>query len=221
MFSKVWSVPPSALFQIRIAGNTFKICVPRSPLVYWCWGGPRNLNCGPAPSKRYFNAFCSLGLLSRRKMCVHSLIHPTLIMHLSGRPWATCLSSVQFSCSVVPDSLWAHGLQHARPPCPSPTPRVYANLCSLSWWCHPTLSSSVIPFSSCLQSFPASGSFQKSQFFASGGQMYWSFSFSISPTNEYSRLISFRMDCLDLLAVQGTLKSLLQHQSSKASIFLC
>ena len=79
-------------------------------------------------------------------------------------------SSVQFSCSVVSNSLRPHGLQHVRPPCPSPTPRAYSNLCPLSWWCHPTISSSVIPFSSYLQSFPASGSFQMSQFFASGGQ---------------------------------------------------
>ena len=78
--------------------------------------------------------------------------------------------SVQFSCSVVSDSLWPNGLQHARPPCPSPTPGVYANSCPLSRWCHPTISSSIVPFSSCLQSFPASGSFQKSQFFASGSQ---------------------------------------------------
>ena len=68
------------------------------------------------------------------------------------------------------DSLQPHEMQHARPPCPSPTPRVYSNSCPLSWWCHPTTSSSVIPFSSCLQSFPASGSFQMSQFFTSGGQ---------------------------------------------------
>ena len=66
-------------------------------------------------------------------------------------------------------TLWPHGLQHARPPCPSPTPRVYWNSCPLNWWCHPTISSSVVPFFSCLQSFPASGSFQLSQFFASGG----------------------------------------------------
>ena len=79
----------------------------------------------------------------------------------------------------------------------------------------------LIPFSSRHQSFPASGSFQMSQFFASGGPKYWSFSFSISPSNEYSRLISFRMDWLDLLAVQGNLKSLLQHHSSKASILWC
>ena len=79
-------------------------------------------------------------------------------------------SSVQFSHSVVSNSLLPHGLQHARPPCPSPTPRVYSNSCLLSWWCHPTILSSVVPFSSCLQSFPASGSFQMSQFFTSGGQ---------------------------------------------------
>ena len=80
------------------------------------------------------------------------------------------LCSLQFSCSVVSDSLWPHGLQHTRPPCPSPTPRVYSNSCPLSRWCHPTTSSSVVPFSSCFQSFPASGSFQMSQLFASGGQ---------------------------------------------------
>ena len=70
----------------------------------------------------------------------------------------------------VSDSLWPHGLQHARLPCPSPNPGVYSNSCPLSWWYHPAFSSSVIPFSSCLQSFPASGSFQMSQFFTSGGQ---------------------------------------------------
>ena len=80
------------------------------------------------------------------------------------------VSSVQFSCSVVSDSLWPHKLQHARPPCPSPTPGVYLNSCPFSQWCHPTISSSVIPFSSCLQSLPASGSFQMSQLFASGSQ---------------------------------------------------
>ena len=82
----------------------------------------------------------------------------------------TSLSLVQFSYSVMSNSLQPHGLQHARPPCPSPTPRVYPNSCPLSRWFHPTVSSSVIPFSSCLQSFPASGSFPMSQFFTSGGQ---------------------------------------------------
>ena len=109
------------------------------------------------------------------------------------------------------DSLWPHGLQHARPPCPSPTLGVYSNSCPLSPWCHPTISSSVVPFS-CLQSFPASGSFWIRW------PKYWSFSVSISPFKEYSGLISFRVDWLYLLAVQGTLKCLLQHHSSKASI---
>ena len=80
------------------------------------------------------------------------------------------LHSVQFSRSVVSDSLWPHEPQHARPPCPSPTPGVYPNSCPLNQWCHPAILSSVIPFSSCPQSFPASGSFQMSQLFASGGQ---------------------------------------------------
>ena len=78
--------------------------------------------------------------------------------------------SHQFSCSVISDYLWPHGLQHARLPCPSPIPKAYSNSCPLSQWCHPTILSSVIPFSSCLQSFPASGSFPMSQLFASGGQ---------------------------------------------------
>ena len=93
-------------------------------------------------------------------------------------------SSVQFSRSVVSDSLRLHGLQHARPPCPSPTPGVYTNSCPLSWWCHPTISSSVVPFSSCLQSFPASGSFQMNQLFTSGGQSIGaSASTSVLPMN--------------------------------------
>ena len=130
-------------------------------------------------------------------------------------------SSVQFSHSVMSNSLWPHGLQHARPPCPSPTPGVYSNSCSSSWWCHPTISSSVVTFFSCLQSFPASGSLPVSQFFAKGGQGIGSFSFGISPSNEYLGLVSFRMDWWDLLAVQRTLKSLLQHHSSKASVLWC
>ena len=79
-------------------------------------------------------------------------------------------SSVQFSLSVLSNSFWHHGLQHARLPCPSPMPGAYSNSCSSSQWCHSTISSSVVPFSFCLQSFPASGSFQLSQFFTSGGQ---------------------------------------------------
>ena len=115
----------------------------------------------------------------------------------------------------------AAGLQHARLPCPSPTPGACSNSCPSSRWCRPTISSSVVSFSSCLQSFPASGSFPVSHFFCIRWPKYWSFSFSISLSNEYSGLISFRMDWLDLLEVQGTLKSLLQHHSSKASILQC
>ena len=128
---------------------------------------------------------------------------------------------VQFRCSVVSDSLWPREPQHARPPCPSPIhhhlvhPRVYPNSCP-----HPAISSSVVPFSSCPQSLPASESFPMSQLFAWGGQST-GVSASISPSNEHPGLISLRMDWLDLLAVQRTLKSLLQHRSSKASILRC
>ena len=134
------------------------------------------------------------------------------------------LLSVQFSLSVMSDSLPPHGLQHARLLCPSPTPRAYSNSCPLSQWCHPTITSSVVPLALCLQSFPASGSFQmnlKFEILHIKKSKYWSFSLSISPCNEYSGLISFRMDWLDLLAVQGTLKSLHQHHSSKISILWC
>ena len=125
--------------------------------------------------------------------------------------------SVQFSCLVVSNSENPE-LQHARPPCPSPIPGVYPNPCPSSQWCHPTISSSVVPLSSSPQSFPASGSFQMSQLFASGDQSIGVFSFNISPSSEHPGLISFRMDWLHLLAVHRTLKSLLQHHSSKASI---
>ena len=124
-------------------------------------------------------------------------------------------SSVQLSHSVLSDSLQSHGLQHARLPCPLSSPGACSNPCPLSLWCHPTISSSVIPFSSCLQSFPASGSFPMSVLRIRWPN-YWSFIFS--PSSEYLELISFRMDWFDLLAVQGTLKSLLQHHSSKTSI---
>ena len=127
----------------------------------------------------------------------------------------------QFSLWVMSDSAtpWT---AHTRYPCSSPSPRAYSNSCPSSQWCHPTISSSVVPFSSCLQSFPESGSFPMSQFFASGGQgIGVSASASASASNEYSGLIYFRMDWLDLLSVQGTLKSLLQHHSSKASILQC
>ena len=123
--------------------------------------------------------------------------------------------SVQFSRSVVSDSLWPHESQHARPPCLSPPPGVHSDLCPSSQWCHPASPSSVVPFFSCPQSLPALQSFPMSQLFTWGGQ---STTFSIIPSKEHPGLISFRMDWLDLLAVQGALKSLLQHHSSKASI---
>ena len=128
--------------------------------------------------------------------------------------------SLLFSHSVMPDSLWPHGLHHARLPCPSPSPRVCSNLCPLSQWCHPTISSSVVPFSSCLQSFPASASFPISWLFSSGGQSFGvSASASVLPMNIQGW---FPLGLTkELLAVQRTLKSLLQHHSSKASILWC
>ena len=112
------------------------------------------------------------------------------------------------------DSLQPHEPQHARPPCPSPTPEIYSNLCPLSQWCHPTISLSTVPFSI----FPSTRVFSNESALRIRWPKYWSFSFNISPSNEHPGLISLRMDWLDLLAVQGTLKSLLQHHSSKASI---
>ena len=125
------------------------------------------------------------------------------------------ISSVQFSCSVVSNSLRPHEPQHSRPLCPSPSPRVYSNSCPMIpsnhlILCHLLL----LP----LSIFPSIRVFSNESVFRIRWPKYWSFSFSINPSNEYSGLISFRMDWLDLLAFQGTLKSLLQHHSSKASI---
>ena len=125
---------------------------------------------------------------------------------------------VEFGRSVISNCLWRPGLQHTRLPCPSPTPRAYSNSSPSSRWCHPAISSSVVPFSSCPQSFPSIRVFSNESALHIRWPKYWSFSFTISPSNEHPGLISFRMDRLDLLAVQGTLKSLLQHHSSKASI---
>ena len=118
-------------------------------------------------------------------------------------------------------SLQPHELQHARPPYPSPTPRVYSNSCPLSWWCHPAITSSYHPLLFLPSIFPSIRVFSNESVLCIRWPRYWSFSFSISPSNEYSGLISFRKDWLDLLAVQGTLKGLLQHHSSKASILQC
>ena len=126
--------------------------------------------------------------------------------------------TAQFSHSVASNSATPWTVAH-RPPCPSPTPGTCSNSCPLSWWCHPTILSSVVPFSSSLQSFPAPGSFPMSQIFATGDQSIGaSASTLVLPMNIQDWLISFRIDWLDLLAIQATLKSLLQHHRSKASI---
>ena len=118
------------------------------------------------------------------------------------------------------NSLPSHGLKYTRLPCPSLTQGAYSNSCPLSRWCYPTISSSIVPFSSCPQSFSASGSFQMCQFFTSGGPSI-GVSASVSVLQGIFRTDFFKIDWLDLLAVQGTLKSLLQHHSSKASILRC
>ena len=131
---------------------------------------------------------------------------------------ATCILLLRHS--VVSDPLRPHGLQLARLPCPSPSPGIGSNSCPLSQWCHLTISSSVGLFSSGPQSFPVAGSFPIS-WLCIRWPKYWSFSFSISPSNEYSGLISFRIDWFDLLAAQGIPESLLQYHNLKASILWC
>ena len=126
------------------------------------------------------------------------------------------ISSAQFSHSVVPDSLPPHGLQHTRPPCPSPIPGVYSNSCPLSQWCHPTIPSSVFLFSYCPQSFPASGSFQMSQLFTSGGQSIGvSASASVLPMNIQDW---FPLGWTGWVSLQSKGRS---HHSSKASVLWC
>ena len=129
------------------------------------------------------------------------------------------IPSVQFSRSVVSNSLRPHEPQHARPPCPSPTPRVYPISCPLSQWCHPTISSSAVLFSSCPQSFPASGSFQMSQLFTSGGQSIGVSASTLVPPMNTQDWSPLGWTGLDLLAVQGTLKSLLNTTVQKHQFF--
>ena len=125
--------------------------------------------------------------------------------HHPSKFW--CISSVTQLCLPLCGHAAPHGPQHTRPPCLPPTPRVYPNSCPLSWWCHPTVSSSVITLSSC-SIFPRIRGFSNESVLGIRWLKYCSFSFSISPSNEFSGLISFRMDWFDLLADQGTLKSL-------------
>ena len=130
------------------------------------------------------------------------------------------LSSAQFSRLVVSDSLQPHELQHSRPPCPSPTSGVHPNPCPWCRWYHPTISSSSNhrPLLLLPSVFPSSRIFSNESALHIRWPKHWSFSFNISPSNEHSVLISFRMDWLHLLAVQGTLKSVLQYHSSKSSV---
>ena len=149
--------------------------------------------------------------LQRLFICVQSLS-----VKFFWREWS--FSSVQFSHSVVSDSLWPHELQHARPPCPSPSPGVHSDSCPSSPWCHPAISSSVVPFSSCPQSLPASESFPMSQLFAWGGQSTGvSALASFLPKKSQGWSPSEWTGWISLQS-KGTLKSLLQHPSSKASI---
>ena len=163
-------------------------------------GSAGGLGCGEGTS---FRILCS---------CVRMV---KCIKHTLGM-YAPYISSVQFSRSVVSDSLWPHESQHARPPCPSPTPGVHSDSHPLSLWCHPAISSSVVPFSSCPQSLPESGSFPMSQLFARGDQSIGTV--ASASVSLMTIQISFRIDWFDLLLVQGTLKSLLQHQNLKPSI---
>ena len=186
-------------------------------LLYSAWNSAR-CYCGSLEGRRVWRRMDMCICMAESLHCSPEIIMILLISYTPVENKKFKIkksSSIQFSSSVMSDSLRLHALQHATPPCPSPTPGVHPNPRPLSLWCHPKISSSVFPFSSCPLYFPASGSFQMSQLFTSGGQ---SIRVSISSSNEQPGLISFRMDWLDLLAVQGTLKSLLQHHSSKASI---
>ena len=154
---------------------------------------------------------CSIAL---RKRCLHKFWYITYTMKyysaIKRNEYDLVLVRwLLFSCSILSDSLWPHGLQHTRLPCSSSSPRACSNSCPLSQWCHPTILPSVVLF--CLQSFSPS-------VLCIRWPKYWKFSFSISSSNEYSALISFKIDCFDLLGIQGTLKGLFQHHSLKASI---
>ena len=155
---------------------------------------------------------------TRETLPVRPQCGPGSSSYYMGRSSASLSYYLLFSRSVVSNSLWPHGQQHARLPCPSLCPWVCSNSCPSSWWCHPALSSSVAPSPSALSLSQHQGLFQ---WVSSSHQVAKVLSFSISLSNEYSGLISFRIDWFDLLAVQGTLKSLLQYHISKASVLQC
>ena len=160
--------------------------------------------------------FLHFSLEDCHSICISSLLQAGLLVHHPKFLGILGESSVQFSHSVLSDSLWSHGLQHIRLPCPLPTPGACSNSCPLYWWCHPTISSCHPLLSSV---FPSLMSFSDELVVRIRWAKYWSF--SLSPSNEYSGLISFRIDWFDLLGMQGMLKNLLQHHSSKASIIQC
>ena len=175
---------------------------------HWCECG---FWSGLLASEYFLIPICSLIESHHLPVCQEVLI--PLLSSFSHRAF----SSVQLLSRVwLCDPM--NCMQPARPPCPSPTPRDYPNSCPSSRWCHPAISSSVVPFSSCPQSLSIRV-FSNESALRIRWPKYWSFSFSISPSNEHPGLISFRMDRLDLLAVKGTLKSLLQHHSSKRQFF--
>ena len=162
--------------------------------------------------------------ISLTAVTVHSSNFFFLVMRTLSTLLATfkyaIQDSVQFSHTGVSDSLWPHEPQHARPPCPSPTPGASSNSCPLSQWCHTPshpLSSPLLP----PPIFPSTRVFSNESALHIRGLKYWSSSFNISPSSEHPGLISFRVDWLDILSVQGTLKSLLPHHTSKASILWC
>ena len=155
----------------------------------------------------------ALRILTRKLLTSHWMAYYWLMLLYSHYN-----NSVQLSCLVMSDSLWLHGLQTFRLLCPSLSSRVCSSSRSLSQWCHPTISSSVVLFSSRLPFFPSIRVFSNESVLWIRWPKDWSFSFSISPSNEYSLLISFRIDWFDLLIVQGTLKCLFQHCSFETSI---
>ena len=172
-------------------------------------------------SSRWASALLELSFIFTFSSLPISLVFFMFITEALNICYISLVKLILFQFSSVAQlclTLVTHGLQHSGPPCPSPTLGPCANSCPLSWWHHPTISSSVIPFSSCLQSFPESGSYPMSWLFCIRWPKYWSFNFNISSSNEYSGLISFRIDWFDLFAFQGTLKSLLQHHGSKSSV---
>ena len=162
----------------NVVSKLFVVVVVHSLICVWVFASPWTAAC-QAPLSSTISQSLLKFIRVGDAIWSHSLPSPLLLPSIFPS-----ISSVQFRCSVMSNSLWPHGLQHARPPCPSPTPRVYSNSCPLSWWFPPTISSSVIPFSSRLQSFPASGSFPMYGFFASGDQSIGaSASASVLPMN--------------------------------------